>query len=138
MKKIMVFLLFISFVNCLFAQTVNDRDIRKFLEQKGELEQDAETSIYAFELLSNKPLMASDNCGIYRIGTFADHSFTYLLLLENGKKKFIDCQSNLLEILNILIPFLENSNCHMTNKDNFLYLKKVVDVYKKNMDVIPW
>ena len=60
------------------------KDIKKYLLEQGVIEKDFadRTSVYAFELLSNNKFMGTERFGIFKIGIYADHSWTYLLLMR--------------------------------------------------------
>lgn len=138
MKRLITCLVIIIFTVTGFAQISDDKEIRIFFEQKGELEKNDKTSIYAFELITNNKYNKSDKYGIYRIGIFADHSFEYLLFVNNGKKQFVDCYSDLPKILDIAFSFLDNSTYHFTDADKLLYIKEIISLYDRNQNAVPW
>ncbi len=115
-----------------------DRLVKEYLINKGEIKEDKESSIYVYELL-NSNMIKDNNCGIYKIGTFSDHSFTYLFLIDKDKDQhiFLDFE-NLSETINAVLEFLDNSSCIFTDTQKLSYLRKIIEINSINKNVIPW
>ena len=140
MNRGVFLLLFQILLFDVMAQTIttSNMDIKNFLIEAGELSEKNKTSVYAFELLENKNYDKNNDCGLYRIGVFSDHSFTHLLLLDNKEKHFIDCRSELSKILRTIFSLWEKSKCPIEDSRKISYIKKVIEIYEQNMNVIPW
>ena len=84
-------------------------------------------------------MIKDNNCGIYKIGTFSDHSFTYLFLIDKDKDQhiFLDFE-NLSETINAVLEFLDNSSCIFTDTQKLSYLRKIIEINSINKNVIPW
>ena len=91
-----------------------------------------------FELLNNNKLEGTERYGIFRIGIYADHSLTYLLLLNDGNHMFLDCFADLSQTLNSVFIYFERVGNQLTDAQKLLYIHKIVDVYIRNRNCIPW
>lgn len=136
MKLFATFLLFLVFSPKNLSAQIGINEIKTFLEGEELLELSI-GNIYAYELLTNKELQANDSIGIYRIGVFASHSMTYLLLLDREHHKFLDCFSNLAETLKATFAFFD-STTRLTDVRKLCYLRKIVDIFESNQQRVPW
>lgn len=139
MKPLFISLYLIFLTPYLWGQNPLD-DIKKYLVKQGVIEKENinRTSIYALELLDNKEFNGTERYGIYRIGIYADHSLSHLLLLNNGDKIFLDCFKDLSSTLNMVFAYFEDIDNQFTDSKKLLYIRKIVDVYIRNMHSIPW
>lgn len=134
--SLMVLLLLITKVS---SQTHDyDKLVKEYLINKGEIKDDDKSSVYAFELLRSTKT-EDNNCGIYRIGTFSDHGFIYLFLIDKDKNQhfFLDFK-DIFETLDAIINFLDNSSCSFTDTKKLDYIRKVIEIYTINKNKIPW
>ena len=112
--------------------------VKEYLINKGEIKEDKESSIYVYELL-NSNMIKDNNCGIYKIGTFSDHGFAYLFLIDKNKDQhiFLDFE-DLSETINAVLEFLDNSSCIFTDTQKLSYLRNIIEINSVNINVIPW
>ena len=122
----------------LFAQDFENKEIKDFLVSTGEMRDGDKCSYYAYELLKLDALNDSDSCGIYRIGVYASHSYTYLLLLDKKTKTFLNCHTDLYQTLKSVYSFFEKSSCCFSDSEKLSYIKELMDIYHRNNIVIPW
>ena len=139
MKYLVISICLILLSPDLLAQT-SFKDIKKYLVEQGVIEKDFidRTSVYAFELLNNNKFEGTERYGIFRIGIYADHSLTYLLLLNDGNHMFLDCFADLSQTLNSVFIYFERVGNQLTDAQKLLYIHKIVDVYIRNRNCIPW
>lgn len=116
-------MLIIPIGNNLFAQEFENQEIRTFLISIGEMEEGDRCSYYAYELLKSDTLKSSDVCGIYRIGTYASDTYTYLLLLYKQDKIFLDCHTDLYQTLKSVFSFFEKNSGCFTDAQKLSYIK---------------
>lgn len=139
MKYLVISMCLMLLNSNLLAQT-SFKDIKKYLVEQGAIEKDFidRTSVYAFELLSNNEFEGNEQYGIFKIGIYADHSLTYLLLLNDGINMFLDCYADLSQTLNNVFIYFEHVGNRLTDAQKLLYIHKIVDVYIRNRNSIPW
>jgi len=139
LKAASIFLLSLIITPEIYCQTNNyDKLVREYMIKEGEIKENSESSIYICELLeSNK--IEENNCGIYKIGTFSDHSLVYLFLIDKGKSQHIFLNfEDLSETIENVLKFLDNSSCDYTDSQKLSYLRKIIDIYSINKNIIPW
>lgn len=122
-KVIVLFALIASMAWSISAQDFQDKQVRDFLISVGEIQQGSRCSYYAYELLTSKMMTPSDSCDMFRIGVYASHNYTYLLLLDKQEKIFLDCHANLYQTLSSIFSFFENSTCRFTDTEKLSYIK---------------
>nr|WP_303775690.1 hypothetical protein [Bacteroides intestinalis] len=133
-----LFILIIPIGNNLFGQDFENKEIRDFLISTGEIQEGDRCSYYAYELIKSDELKCSDICGIYRIGAYASHSYTYLLLLDKRGKTFLDCHTDLYQTLKSIFSFFEKNNHCFTDLEKLSYIKEAMEIYHRNNTAIPW
>lgn len=135
---IILFTLIIPIGSSLFAQSFDKERIRTYLIGIGEMQDGDDCSYYAYELIKSDSIKETDSCGIYRIGVYASHTYTYLLLLDKQKVQFIDCHTDLYKTLSSVFSFFESCNCCFTDTEMFNYTKEVVNIFHRNETTVPW
>ena len=160
MKKLYNFFFVLFLITLVFlllsirtsAQSINyEQIIKEYLIEKKELEKDDYFSIqtgdtylsdavngFAFELVKNNGYY--DNiCGIYRIGVFASHSFVYLFLLDKDKNEYFLLDThNFFSTIEKIFDFLDNTSCEFSDYEKLAYIRKIIDIYNRNIKAIPW
>jgi hypothetical protein len=73
--------------------------------------------------------------GVFKFGTYSDHSKTYLLLKEENEFQILDMQK-LDEVLKTEIAFLKKNK----KPPNIIlkYIEATIAEYQKNLKAIPW
>ena len=143
MRKRRLFIFIIS-IMLYTVQSVTGQDSTKllfidYLIKIGDLnptedKQKYFNNIFVVDLLK---FVATDNKGkgIFKFGTFADHSKTYLLLKDHQSCQILGLQKLDEDIL-IELVFLKK---HKTTPTKLLkYIEATIAEYQKNLKVIPW
>lgn len=91
-------------------------------------------SIFVVDLL-NFAKIDDKKIGIFKFGTFADHSKTYLLLKDHQSCQILSLQK-LDEDLLTELAFLKKNKTPQA--ESLKYIEATIVEYQKNLKVIPW
>ena len=139
MKTLIAFFVFTISVTNMFSQENNIwTEVIGYLEAQEQFDKLERGNIYAYELLKDMELTDNAQDGIYRIGVFASHTFTHLMLLNNGKPIFLDNVSDLAKTLNELLAFFNNIGTKISDHEKLHYIKEVLYWHESNKNRIPW
>lgn len=142
MKKLFICIFYVGFMAVgLYAQTDSLKTtLIKFLIEKRDLTGDLDSYnrniLIINDILTLEPYDKKET-GIYKFGTLASHSYFHLLLKYERNYKILDMQQPIENTFSQIILYF-NKNKNYSRDASLAYLEKVIKVYKRNADIVPW